>query len=251
MRQSLQGKTALVTGGAQRLGKATVRALAKEGMRVVVHFHHSDMAAQELVQELTATGAEAWALAANLAQPEEGAALIAQALELTGALDLLVNNASTFPADRLADVTWDALTASMAVNAWAPFELGREFARLIGRGGIINLLDARLSGYDWTHVSYMLAKQLLALITRLQAVEYAPHITVNAVAPGLILPPEGQDESYLTRLAATVPLRRHGEAVDIADAVVYLAQSTFLTGNVLYVDGGRHLLEYSGGQSNH
>jgi hypothetical protein len=105
----------------------------------------------------------------------------------------------------------------------------------------VNLLDAKLASNDRTHVAYLLSKHMLAVMTRMTALEFAPHITVNAVAPGLILPPAGQDETYLEALAAGVPLRRHGTTADVADAVVFLLQSTFITGQVIQVDGGAHL----------
>jgi NAD(P)-dependent dehydrogenase (short-subunit alcohol dehydrogenase family) len=139
----------------------------------------------------------------------------------------------------------------MEVNAWVPFVLSRAFAQRIGRGKIVNLLDTRLKGYDWTHVGYILSKHLLAVMTRMMALEFAPHITVNAVAPGLVLPPPGKDETYLQSLVHTVPLQRYGGAQDIADAVVFLIRSDFITGNVIYVDGGRHLYECSNGSNPH
>ena len=139
----------------------------------------------------------------------------------------------------------------MEVNAWVPFILSRTFAERVGRGKIINLHDSRLKGYDLAHAGYILSKHVLAAMTRMMALEFAPNVTVNAVAPGLILPPPDKDESYLQSLVHTVPLQRHGEPQDIADAVAFLIQSDFITGQVIYVDGGRHLHEYSNGSHSH
>ena len=133
------------------------------------------------------------------------------------------------------------------VNAWTPLVLSREFARHAGRGKIINLLDTKIMGYDREHVAYILSKQMLAALTTMCAAEFAPAVTVNAIAPGLILPPSGKDETYLASLAQTVPLRRHGGPGDITDAALYLLKSDFVTGQVIYVDGGRHLREESNG----
>jgi NAD(P)-dependent dehydrogenase (short-subunit alcohol dehydrogenase family) len=134
---------------------------------------------------------------------------------------------------------------NIEVNAWVPFTLGRAFAGVVERGAVINMLDSRLDGYDWTHVGYFFSKQVLELMTRMMALEYAPNISVNGVAPGLILPPPGMDESYIDKLIYTVPLKDHGQPEDIAEAIVYLVTSRYCTGEVIYVDGGRHMMEYT------
>ncbi|MFQ6099414.1 MAG: SDR family oxidoreductase, partial [Armatimonadota bacterium] len=128
-----------------------------------------------------------------------------------------------------------------AVNAYAPLALSRAFASQRVTGRIVNVLDARIRTYDWSHVAYILSKHMLAVLTRMTALDFAPDVTVNAVAPGLILPPPGEDEGYLKRCAESLPLKRHGDTEDVADAVVFLARSNFITGQVIYVDGGHHL----------
>ena len=135
----------------------------------------------------------------------------------------------------------------MQVNAWAPFVLSREFAKQVGRGKIVNLLDSRLNSYDWSHVAYFLSKHVFSVLTKMTALQFAPEITVNVVAPGLILPPLGKDQSYLDPLVGKVPLKRHGSPRDIAEAVIYLLGSDFVTGQVIHVDGGQHLTGYSNG----
>jgi NAD(P)-dependent dehydrogenase (short-subunit alcohol dehydrogenase family) len=141
------------------------------------------------------------------------------------------------------DVGFSDVMRHMHVNAWAPFVLSREFARLADHGKIVNLLDTRIIGHDREHVAYVLSKKMLAVLTVMCAREFAPDFTVNGIAPGLILPPAGKDESYLDKLAEKVPLRKHGGPQDIVDAVLYLLKSDYVTGQVIYVDGGRHLLE--------
>jgi hypothetical protein len=171
--------------------------------------------------------------------------LIERAREIAGSVDILINNASIFPAEPLDTLTWSELSANVEVNAWVPLTLSRRFAaQLRARGSIINLHDTHLAGFDFEHSGYILSKHMLATLTRMLALELAPNITVNAVAPGLILPPPGADESYLTAHAHRLPLQRHGGPRDIAEAIVYLVRSDFITGQVIYVDGGRHLLGY-------
>ncbi len=243
----LRGKTALVTGAARRIGRAIALALAGEGANVVVHYRGPEDEARSLCGELQARGVQAWPVPADLDDPAEAESLITRSLAAAGALDVLVNNASAFALDTLAEVTLERVIAMARTNAWAPFVLSRSFARQVGRGKIVNLLDARIAGYDFSHVSYIVSKHMLAVFTRMAALELAPDITVNAVAPGLILPPAGKDESYLQQLAGAIPLQRHGGPQDVAEAVIFLARSDFITGQVIYVDGGRHLAEYGHG----
>jgi pteridine reductase len=241
MAQSVAGSTALITGAAKRVGRATALALAGEGANIIVHFRESEAEASDLTAELRGRGVNSWAVRADMSTPQEYESLVARALDAAGSLDILVNNASIFSPDTLGDASLESLTANAQVNAWAPFVLSREFKRLAKRGTIVNVLDAKIAGLDTTHVSYILSKHLLAVLTEMMALEFAPDIMVNGVAPALILPPPGKDESYLANLTDTVPLKRHGAPQDIADAIVFLAKSRFITGQVIYVDGGWHL----------
>jgi NAD(P)-dependent dehydrogenase (short-subunit alcohol dehydrogenase family) len=141
-------------------------------------------------------------------------------------------------------MTLDDVTANMRVNAWAPFALLREMARRVSpemEASVVNLLDARIAGGDPHHAAYHLSKVMLAELTRLAAVEFAPDLRVNGVAPGPVIPPEDKDEHYLKGLIAQLPLNRQGSPDDVAAAVLYLATATFVTGQTLFVDGGQHL----------
>jgi NAD(P)-dependent dehydrogenase (short-subunit alcohol dehydrogenase family) len=240
---NLSGQTALVTGGAKRIGRAIALALAGEGADVVVHYRSSREEAEALRGKLASLGVRAWTVGADFADEAETASLIARAAELAGPLSLLVNSASDFPPSTLENVTWSDVQRQIEVTAWAPFVLCREFVGQAQGGSIVNLLDSRVTGWDENHVAYLWAKQLFAAMTSPLALAYAPAFTVNGVAPGLILPPPGGDESYLEALTHTVPLRRHGDPEDIAAAVVFLLKSPFITGEVIFVDGGRHLRE--------
>ncbi len=244
----LTGRTALITGASKRLGRAIAIALAEEGVNIVAHDRKSvESETVKVCGEVSDCGAKSWNVSADLEKPEEYETLVARALKAAGSLDILINNASIFLPSTIMDVGYEDVVRHMHVNAWTPFVLSREFARLARSGSIVNLLDTNISGHDQAHVAYILSKQMLASLTKICALEFAPDITVNGVAPGLILPPNGKDESYLDGLSNTVPLKRHGSAADIAGAVLYLLKSGFVTGQVLYIDGGRHLLENGNG----
>jgi NAD(P)-dependent dehydrogenase (short-subunit alcohol dehydrogenase family) len=186
---SLRGRTALITGARKRLGRATALALASEGVNIVVHHRDSGEDVSEVVEEIRRRGAQAWTAAADLEKPAEYETLIERARAAAGSLDILINNASIFPPGTLEEMSFDELVRNARINAWVPFVLSRDFARLVGRGKIVNMLDSRITGYDRLHTAYLLSKHLLAQLTRMTAREFAPAITVNAVAPGLILPP--------------------------------------------------------------
>lgn len=246
-RKRLQGQAALITGAAKRIGRGIAVALAEEGVNIVIHYRSSAEEAEELCAQLAEQGVKSWLIRADFENAGETETLIGRTLEIVGSLDILVNSASMFPPNTLGDVSLKDLVQNMQVNAWAPFVLSREFARQVGRGKIVNLLDSRLNGYDWFHVAYFLSKHVFSVLTKMTALQFAPEITVNGVAPGLILPPLGKDQSYLDPLVGKVPLKRHGSPQDIAEAVIYLLKSDFVTGQVIHVDGGQHLMEYSNG----
>jgi len=249
--KSLAGKTALVTGAPRRIGKAISLALAAEGVNIALHHNDPEADVEQLANDLADYKIRSWAIKADFSDPHEYETLVERARDIAGGLDILVNNASIFSAATLDTIDFKSLTQHIQINAWVPFVLSRDFARLAGRGQIINILDSKIKGYDCAHAPYILSKHMLAVLTRMCALSFAPHITVNGIAPGLILPPAGKDESYLDRLADTVPLKRHGGPDDIAGAVVYLLKNDFITGQVIYVDGGRHLAEYENGPYPH
>jgi len=240
---SLSGKTAIITGAAKRLGRATAIALAKEGVNIVIHYNRSKEEAEKLCEELKKLGVKSWKLQANLEKTEESELLIERAYKLTGPITILINNASIYPKGKLENITFDDINLNMRINAWAPFVISREFAKRVKEGKIVNFIDTRIKGYDWAHAAYYLSKHMLFILTKMTAFSFAPGITVNGIAPGLILPPEGEDESYLQRLKDTLPLKKYGSIKDVTDTVLFLLKSEYITGQVIYVDGGRHLKE--------
>lgn len=237
----LEGKSALVTGASRRIGRAISLALAREGANIAVHYASSEGEATGLVAEIEGLGVRAVALAADFSDAGELDGLVDRAHEALGKLEILVNNASIFPSDTFETVEKANLERNLELNAWVPLVLTRAFAAQTERGHVVNLLDSRVTGSDRTHFSYILSKHVLSALTRICALELAPGIAVNGIAPGLILPPAGEGEDYVDRLARALPLQRHGTPEDVAAAAVYLVTGEFVTGETIYVDGGRHL----------
>ena len=246
MDQSLHGKAGLVTGGARRVGAAIARRLHAAGASVLVHYRDSELDAAALVAQLNAERPKSAAtVKAELLAPIAPKALVSAALQAFGRLDVLVNNASSFFAVPLGEIEsshWEELIGS---NLRAPLFICQEAAPQLARhqGSIVNIVDIHadrpLKGYPL----YSVAKAGLASLTRALALELAPGVRVNGVAPGAIAWPEdGQfEDAERNRIIATTPLGRIGAPEDIAQAVLYLACAGFVTGQVVSVDGGRSI----------
>ncbi len=239
--KNIQGKSALVTGAAKRIGRAIALELARQGVHIVLHYNQSAADVENAAYEVRACGVNAWIVQADLNDLTQADALFATAKENAGILNILIHSASIFPQNRVTDFRRDEFFQNMTVNALAPLWLSRAFARQETEGVIINLLDTRILDYDADHAAYHLSKRLLFTLTKMLSLELAPAIRVNGVAPGLILPPPGEDESYLEQRKHTNPLHRTGHLPDLTEAVLFLLRSDFITGQVIYVDGGRHL----------
>ena len=247
---SLFGMTVLVTGASKCIGRQIVLSLAGEGADIVVHYRESAKEALSLCDELSGLGVTAWALRADFSAPDGAKSLVEKAKGVAGRLDAVINTASLFVENTILNITNKEFVDAMQVNAWAPFELGREFKRSVGTGAIVNVLDCRTSAHDPGHAGYILSKHMLRVMTRTMALEYAPDIRVNAVAPGLVAAPPGKGADYLADRAAAIPLKRHGEPGDVGEAVIFLLRSFFITGQVVFVDGGEHLREHCNGPDN-
>jgi pteridine reductase len=239
----LTGRVALVTGAGRRVGRAIALALGAQGARVLVHYHASRAGADETVQELGRSGAEAWAVQADLSQHAAADELVNDTVQHFGALDILVNSAAIMvrtPFGEVSPADWDAM---FALNLRAPFFCARAAARVMRtRGGVIvNIAD--LAGLEtWpAYIPHGITKAGVIHMTRALARTLAPGIRVNAVAPGAVLLPDDWSAADAERLASTTPLRRIGSPQDVAGAVVYLVEADYVTGEVLIVDGGRHV----------
>jgi pteridine reductase len=237
----LSGCSALVTGAGKRIGRAVALSLAAAGSNVVVHANLSRFEAESTAEEIRRIGSKSWVLTADLSELAQAEKLVIQAIKAAGTLDFLVNNASIFEPSLLSRFTLEDLIKVMRVNTFAPLVLGRTFFKQKGKGAIVNFLDTRITTYDRSHAAYQLSKRSLSSLTEMMALEFAPHVRVNAVAPGPILPPPGKGPAYMKRLASTNPLKRLGSTEDVTEAVLYLLKSEFVTGQIIYVDGGYHL----------
>ena len=244
----LETRTALVTGGAVRIGKAIGEALAGAGCNIVVHFDRSGDEAADTAEEIRAKGVEAHVVKGSLAESAECERIMNEAWELAGGLDVLINNAAVFHKESLAESTDESLLQDLQVNLLAPIALTRAFASRLEGGGdgasgaVVNIVDRRISSNEPGCMPYLLSKKALAEFTRNAALELAPRITVNAVGPGAILAPSGEDESVARELAGEAPLDYFCGPGDVARAVVFLLESDGVTGQTLFVDSGQHLM---------
>jgi NAD(P)-dependent dehydrogenase (short-subunit alcohol dehydrogenase family) len=237
----LEGRVALVTGGAKRIGRSIVERLAADGADVVVNYNRSQAEADELAQRIAAGGRRAAACQADVSKRGAVTKMFAQIEREFGRLDILVNNAGMFfpaPFEQLTEEQWDTI---LGANLKSQFFCSQSAAPLMkrqGRGWIVNLssLGGLLAWPKFTH--YCVSKAGSIMLTRCLARALAPEILVNSVAPGTIqFPGEPPDEDYIRR----APLHRTGQGSDIAATVAFLVQSDFITGQVIAVDGGRSL----------
>lgn len=241
----ISGRVALVTGGATRVGRALSLALASAGADVFVHYNSSAGPAGETVAAIEALGRSAASGAANLSDPGTTAGLIAAATEALGAVSILVNSASGFPEDTLADATLDGWRRTLDLTLASPIFLTQAFAAALPedmQGAVVNVTDVKTHTPYRKHFSYVIAKGGIDTFTRAAAVALGPRITVNAVALGVILPPPGEDDAYVDELAGELPLQRVGGTDPVAAAVLALVQNDFVTGEIIRIDGGGHLV---------
>lgn len=234
---SLKGRTVLVTGGARRIGREICREFALRGAHVAIHCHRSQKEAASLSKELQSLRVRSAVFSADLQNTGQIRLMTKKILKTFGPIDILVNNASAFfPTDNKG---WEKL---FLVNAMAPLALIRLLAPSMkkrGWGRIINIADRK--PHDPRFFVYGMTKAALLSLTEGLAKQFAPEILVAAVCPGLILPPEHLSAEARKRLAGKIPLQRWGGAEEIALAVVFLAESNFITGTSLIIDGGETL----------
>ncbi len=238
---NLKGKSALVTGGAHRVGKIISLALAEAGVNVIVHYGSSASAARQTLSEIQAKGVQGWVIQADLADLKNLANVVKGAWELSP-FQILINNAAIFEPLFWNQVELPDWQRHLDINLTAPFVLSQEFARRLNgsEGRIINILDWRALRPADDHLPYTISKAALAALTRSLAVAFAPSITVNGVALGAVLPPaDGGDAQGAIQ---QVPAGRWAQAREVGEAVLYLLTAGYTTGEILHVDGGRHLI---------
>lgn len=241
----LEGRNALVTGGAIRVGRAITEALADAGARVYIHYNRSAGPAAELAEAITARGGTAEIGSGDLSSPAGARSLVDAATAALGPISVLINSASGFPKDSFDDVTVEGWRRAQDLTLGTPLFLTQAVADTLPsemHGAIVNITDVKTARPYRQHLSYMLAKGGVDTLTRAAALALAPRIRVNAVALGVILPPADEDDSYAQALAEGLPLARIGGAAVVADTVVFLARNDFITGEIIRLDGGAHLV---------
>ncbi|MCH8830112.1 MAG: SDR family oxidoreductase [Planctomycetes bacterium] len=241
----LRGQTAIVTGGAVRLGRAISLALADAGCCVVLHYGSSADAAVKTLSEIHDRGVKAVSAQADLQNPAAAAESIFNvAVAEFGGADILINNAAIFEEGDLLNTTAEQWDRHFRVNLQSAFVLSQEFVRRheTGKPGqIVNIADWRATRPVPGHLAYTLSKVGLVALTKILAQELAPGIRVNAVAPGAVLPPPDADENTFDQIARRNPLQRMGNPDEVTAAILYLLRADFLTGEVIHVTGGEQL----------
>lgn len=240
----LQGKVALVTGGAVRVGRAIALALADAGADIVLNYHTSETAAEVIADDIRARGVQALPYQADVAQVDQAQAMVAAAVERFGRLDVLVNSASLFrrtPVASVDETTWDQVLDIILKGAFFTAQAAIPHLAAHHDGLIVNIVDLSAFKPLPNMLAHSVAKAGLLNMTYALAMELAPDVRVNAIAPGLILPPPGHSPERIAALARRTLLGRWGSPEDVAQAVVYLGRAGFMTGAVIRVDGGEML----------
>lgn len=236
-------QTALITGASKRIGKAIAEHLAEKGWNIAIHFNSSEKPAVELTNDLKVKYPlqKFTTFKANLSDSDEVSDLIPKVLKVYGEIHLLINNASVFDPAYLKETTNELFDEQMNVNLKAPFFLMRDFVKLCKNGNIINFVDTRVTSNKSNFTAYSLSKKGLWELTKMAALEFAPSIRVNAIAPGVTLAPEDKDNNYLLKLAQNIPMKKPGGVEPILKSVDYILENNHLTGQLLFADGGENL----------
>ena len=235
---------AVVTGAARRVGREIALAMAARGLAVVVHHGTSTVEANVLVNRIRSQGGTAVAVSADLRDPRAAAMAVFEAAAELGEVTTLINSAAVFQNRALPWVDLYHCNVHLSVNLLAPIFLAQQFIRQLGegqRGHIINILDWRAQRPGPDHLVYTATKAALSSVTKSLALQLAPLIQVNGLAPGAILPPEDRTNRHEQRAITSIPLKRTGSPKELVDAINFLLDSNFITGEILNVTGGEEL----------
>jgi glucose 1-dehydrogenase len=240
----LRGRVGIVTGGGVRVGRAIALGLARSGVDVFIHYNRSADPAERTAEEARELGVRAAVGSVDLSDPVNAAALVDLTQQSLGQPSILVNSASGFPSDTIADVSVDAWRATLDLTLASPVFATQAFAAALPEdldGAVVNITDVRTQTPYREHFSYVVAKGGIDTFTKTAALQLAPRIRVNAVALGVILPPPHEDDDYASRLAADLPLARVGGTGPVVATILSLLENDFVTGEIVRVDGGGHL----------
>jgi pteridine reductase len=235
---------ALITGSALRIGREIAIHLAKYGWDLALHYSTSSKAIFDLEADLKYAYPDqhfrTFQVDFNMIDQTQN--LIKKVLAHFGQLELLVNNASVFDPSPLKETSVDLLIRQTMVNYVSPLILMRDYANNAGNGQIINMVDARITNNKSDYLAYTLSKKSLWQLTKMAALELAPHFRVNAIAPGAVLPPSGKDLSYLAKVAQQTPMKSTSGVSCVLGSIDYIIENKDLTGQLIFCDGGSHLL---------
>lgn len=230
-------KAALVTGGATRLGRHLALALAHNGYDIALHFSRSAEQAQRVHEDITRLGRQCRLIQCDFSQ-QDTAAVVTEAVTAFPGLSLLVNSASAYTPAPIMDTDPGMLEEQFRINLFAPFMLIRHFAGAVPAGDIVNIIDNKISMHQYPYAAYLLSKKSLSDLTLMAALELAPRFRVNGIAPGVTLPAASRTPDYIQWRLEGIPLRQQGTPDYIGKALLYLLGNPFVTGQILFVDGG-------------
>jgi NAD(P)-dependent dehydrogenase (short-subunit alcohol dehydrogenase family) len=233
--------TALITGGAKRIGRSIALLLAEKGYDIALQYNTSRQEADEVAKEIQQMGRNCELFACDFSSMEEVRKLIPAVFSKCPNCNVLINNASIFEESSFLETEEGFYDRHFQINFKTPFFLTQAFAKRCYEGHVINLIDTKAVRTVTKFFAYTLTKKALYEFTKMAAKELAPNIRVNGVGPGVILPPPGGDESYLLTRKKDLPLQRHGDTDCIANTVAFLLENHFITGHCVLVDGGEHL----------
>lgn len=237
-------RAALVTGAARRVGRAIALALASRGFSIALHCRDSRDDAEQTEADIRALGVNCVILQADLGRESETTQLIPDAVAALGPLGVLVNNASVFERDEVADATRASWDAHIEANLRAPFVLMQAFARQLpadAQGLVVNMLDQRVWSLTPHFVSYTVSKAALWTLTQTMALALAPRIRVNGIGPGPTVPSPRQSQAQFDSQCASVPLKHGSSPAEIGAAVLAMLDLPSMTGQMIALDGGQHL----------
>jgi len=233
---------ALVTGGAKRLGREFSLFLADQGFDIALHYNNSLSEAETTAAEILKTGQSCKIYQADFSDKNGSNGLVNAVWQDFGRIDLLLNSASLMLRAPLKETDAEILDLMQNINFRAPYFLTRDLALKQQKALVINLLDTRIVKNQFAFSAYLLSKKMLADFTKMAALELAPDIRVNGIAPGIILPVGTESDEYLAKLTAKNPQKKQGLPLNLQHALDYLLKNSFVTGEILFVDGGEHLV---------
>ncbi|HIE64496.1 MAG: SDR family oxidoreductase [Nitrospira sp.] len=234
------GKAALVTGGAGRLGKAMSLKLADLGYDIALQYNKAELQAEQTKEEITRKGVVCDIFKADFLVETDVEKLI-QRVNHVFDLKILINNTSEFIPSNISDIGIELFMKLLRINFLSAYTLTKSFTTTKQNGLVINMLDSKINKNTSKHFDYLLTKKFLKIFTEMAAMDLAPHFRVNAIAPGLILPPKEKEPGYLKGLSLHIPMKSTGTLKQIEDAMVFFVNNDFTTGQTLFIDGGEHL----------